>query len=67
MSSSSQQTLFRAMINMIALAEGGIIKLDDEEFESATNNALYGILINGNKRLTYDTELGLEIVDMKNI
>ena len=57
-------TLFRAIINMIAVAEGGIMSPQDPDFQSATNDALYGINMNGNTRLIYNKETGLEFVPM---
>ena len=58
--------LFHAIIDMMAVAEGGIIHSSDPEFNSAVSNALYGILINGDSRIIYDKVLGLDIVDLEN-
>ena len=56
-------TLFRAIINMMAVNEGGIIPVDHPEFDHAVNDALYGIRINNCCRLVYTIENGLNLVD----
>jgi len=55
--------LFHAIVRMIALIEGGIIKPDDPEYGFAVNDALYGILINKTHRLVYTRQFGLRLVE----
>ena len=52
-------------MNMIAVAEGGIINQSDSDFASATSDALYGILVNEKCRLTYDISHGLDLVSLQ--
>lgn len=56
-----RKTLFQAIIDMVAVKEGGIITPDHPRFSSAVNDSLYGILINGTHRLVYDKDIGLDI------
>ena len=58
-----QISLLQAVVDMVAVAEG-LVTSDDPEFGFAANNALYGININNDKRLVYDKEEGLDLVDM---
>ena len=61
--SDGKLSLFRAIINMIAVTEGGIVDKSHPEFPTATTDALYGIYVNRNSRLIYDRTYGLEFVD----
>ena len=56
------RSLFHSTMSMIAVAEGGIIAPSEPEFDSAVNDALYGILINSTHRLVYDKDTGLDLV-----
>ena len=60
-------SLFYSIIDMMAMAEGGIISASDPEYGPAVSNALYGILINERSRITYDKVLGLEIQDFEEL
>ena len=44
---------------MVCLVEGGILDKKDPQYSNAVNDALYGICINGNQRLTYDKDTNL--------
>ena len=61
---TSRPSLFHAVVRMIAMAEGGIIDPNDPEFGFATNDALYGILINKTHRLVYTRPFGLRLVQL---
>lgn len=63
----SDVTLFSDIINMICVAEGGIMDRDDPQYSDAVNNALYGIIINGKSRLVYDKGTGLNLVPMETL
>ncbi|CAH1791262.1 unnamed protein product [Owenia fusiformis] len=58
---SQVPTLFRSIINMIAVAEGGIMSPAHPEFDTAVTSALYGIKIGKSSRLIYDKVFGLDI------
>lgn len=60
----NKPTLFHAIMNMIAIAERGIISKDDAEFGQAVTDSLYGMQINGDTQLVYDPLDGLEFVKL---
>ena len=62
---ASPQCLFYSLVDMMAMAEGGIISALDPQYSSAVNNALYGIQINGDARIIYDKVSGPEVIDFK--
>ena len=64
-SAPRQMSLLRAIVDMVAVAEGGIVNPKDPEFTFSANNALYGININNESRLVYDKDNGLELVPMQ--
>ena len=53
--------MFTALIDMMAIVEGNIIKPNDPAFSKATNHALYGMQLKGRETLFYDKEHGFYI------
>lgn len=50
--------MFTALIDMMAVVEGGIMTPTDTSFSSATNHAMYGIILKGDVYLLYDKTVG---------
>ncbi|XP_013401844.1 retinal homeobox protein Rax [Lingula anatina] len=51
-------SLFRDIVLMMALAEGGIVKPTDVDFGRAVNNHLYGVRLGNGSRLLYSKRAG---------
>ena len=54
---------FNVLVEMVAVAEGGIVPIHDSSHATAINNALYGVPIAGQARIVYDKMTGFKIVN----